>query len=117
MNFYKECYKFMGETVMKNFITKLKKTQIEELEKFWEDGPKTLSKPLKGAVAPAGSATKNGADGGGSNNQEMVDEGQPEEIDPYDIADPVEVFSKFDEKWVKKFGKQEKWTEKRDMLK
>ena len=104
MNFYKEAYKFMGEA-LKPFISNLKKAQIDELEKFFNECPKELSKPIReDEAAITTSASGNvGRSASGA-------------IDAYDIADAVDIFKKFNESWSEKVLAKEKWNEKKTML-
>lgn len=43
MNFYKEAFKWLGEA-LRPFLLKLKKAQLDELEKFFAEWPKTVIK-------------------------------------------------------------------------
>ena len=77
MNFYKEAYKWLGEGI-KSFITNLKRAQIDELDKVYNESSKEKPKPLRG-VAEADEKKGNSIS-------------EEDNIDPYEIADPVEIF-------------------------
>ena len=102
MNFYKQAFLFLGEA-LRPFISKLKKQQVDELEKFYEENSKNLPQPTKGDDIPS-------ASGGGDKPGLSI------QIDPYDISDPVEIFNKFHENWTEKVLAQAKWNDKKQML-
>ena len=118
MNFYKEAYRFMGEA-LKPFITKLKKQQIDELEKYFSECPKELARPLKGDQMVAKTTASNGAASGAQADDGVQDLGDDDDggaIDAYEIAEPVDLFKRFNETWSEKVLAKEKWIEKKTML-
>ncbi len=69
MNLVKEVYKWMGELI-RPFVMKLKKAQIDEIEKFIQEWPKTpltpqredfVTKVILGGKKPMGPSFKGGA--------------------------------------------------------
>lgn len=106
MNFYKEALKWMGEAV-KPFYSKLKKQQIEELDKFLEEWPKQPMKPIRGEEEQTIAISK-----GSGKETQATDSG----IDPYEISDPVDIFHKFNDHWCEKVLAQSKWLDKKQML-
>ncbi len=69
MNLVKEVYKWMGELI-RPFIMKLKKAQIDDIEKFVQECPKTPLTPLReefvtkvilGGKKPVGPSFRGGA--------------------------------------------------------
>lgn len=103
-NFYKEAYKWLGESVLRPFLTNLKKVQIDELEKFFSENPpqKMIAKRLLPQINEVA--------------QNPNGQSQEESIDPYEIADAVEVFQKFNEAFCDKVTGAAKWTEKKELL-
>ena len=107
MNFYKESLKWMGEAA-KTFYSKLKKQQIEELDKFYEEWPKQPMKPLRGEEEQPMGVSKGPGKGGKADTSAG--------LDPYDISDPVDIFHKFNDPWCEKVLAQQKWLDKKSML-
>lgn len=107
MNFYKEALKWMGDGA-KHYLVKLKKQQIEELEKFYNDWPKRSMRPIRGDVqAPSGKLNqginKNIISG-------ILGGGQSKSIEPIDIT------QKFNNAWCDRLLSQQKWSDKKQML-
>jgi hypothetical protein len=76
-NFYKEAFKWLGEG-MAAFAGKLKKPLSEELEKFMKGYVRVPIAPLR------------------QSESEPQEQPKLTEIDVYDLADPIDVISKFD---------------------
>ena len=106
MNFYKEALRWMREAA-KPFYSKLKKQQIEELDKFFEEMPKQNMVPLSGEEEQPLELSK-----GNKKSAEVDNTG----LDPYDIADPVDIFHRFSESWSERVLAQQKWSDKKQML-
>lgn len=89
INLFKEGYRWMGAEMVRMYISKLKKSQIEELEKFFEENP------WKEAPQPIRECKEN-----------RVKEGEKEkkgdENDPFELAEPVDIWAKFGENWTSK---------------
>jgi len=92
MNFYKEAFKFMGDA-LRPLLLKLKKTQQDELEKFFSENP------VQDTTA-AGSS------------------GDPhiQKVDPYDFMDPVDICKRFTEAWCDQVLEQPKWSDRKASL-
>ena len=101
MNFYKEAYKWLGEKI-RPFLNKLKKAQIDELDKIFKDLPKTQMKPLLMLPDSDDKGQKGGA--------------EETEFDLYDISQPVDIFTKYNEAWTEKVLGQPKWVDKKELL-
>lgn len=93
LNLFKEGYRWMGADMVRMYMSKLKKSQIEELEKFFEENP------WKEAPQPIRECKEN-----------RVKEGEKEkkggDNDAFELAEPVDIWTKFGENWtVKVFNK------------
>lgn len=108
LNFLKEAYLFLGPDLIKLYTGKLKKQQQDELEKYFLEIP--FTEPKKPIIIEI-EEEKN--DGKNYNSKGFNDKGG---FDVYDISDPVEIFSKFNENWMNKVLAFEKWNEKKDAL-
>lgn len=99
MNFFKEAYRWIREAI-KPTIDRLKKAQIEELMKSFEEitefpQPVRLNKGQK--LAPASSS-------------------RGPQIDAYDLAEAKDIFGKYNGNWVDGVLAMEKWVEKKEAL-
>ena len=100
--FYKQSLIYMGEAA-KFFVSKLKKVQVEELERFYEESLKEVPKPTRSIEDYSNQLSgKLGAKG--------------TSLDVYEISDPIEIFNKFNDTWCEKVLAQAKWSDKKSLL-
>jgi hypothetical protein len=105
MTFFKEAFKWVGD-VAKTFTDKLKKQQLDELDKFYaEYKPDESLKPSRqSALLEEQELTKGGKGKAGA------------KLDAYDMATAQDVFSKFNEAWTDKVLAIQKWSERKELL-
>lgn len=97
--FYKETYKWLGETLMTNYTRNLKKAQLDELSHFYTEWGSQSMTPLRGGASTGDPSATTGT-----------------VIDAYNIVDAVDLFVKYNDKWMDKVLAMEKWKEKTDQI-
>ena len=120
MNFYKECYKWLGEG-LKSLISDLKKQQLvifidvdfcqDDLEKAFEelkDQPKSM-RPTRSEQK----ASKNAAIDASIKAEE---EEKSMQNAAYELADAVDILSKYGPEWQSSVAEMTKWTDKKAQL-
>ena len=109
MEFYVEVYKWVGQAAIPT--DKLKKSQLDELEKMYaevERNPTPL-RYLKGeapAICPGAEESK-------GEDAQPVEEAEP---DLFDIVEPKDIFSTFDDNWCEGVLAKTKFMEKKQAL-
>ena len=121
MNHIKEVWKWIGDAIF-TLLPDIPKPQMAELKKFAEAWEKVPMVPKRG-----GKKAKKAADGGGKAKKVESEEEEEEEeddepamdmanLDPYDLADPVDIFKIYHEGWTEKVLELSKWNEKKKMV-
>ncbi|EXJ95050.1 hypothetical protein A1O1_00168 [Capronia coronata CBS 617.96] len=117
-----ELYRWLKDALKPLFWNELKPVQQQDLEKLFEKvkeepPPKqerlTRSQQAALATAPAASGTEQPEDG--AEVDEAEGQAEPESLDPFDFAEPVDVYSKIPADFFDMVGST-KWKERKDAL-
>ena len=109
MNFYRECYKWLGEG-LKPLIANLKKQQLDDLDKDFQelkDKPKTLRLTR--------SDKKKQKDAELDEIIKKEDEESKEDV-ALDLYESVDLLAKYNNEWQDALMELKKWNEKKDKL-
>ena len=118
----KNAINWMGEALIAQ-LGDLKKQLLDELTSHAKSG--TRMKPLRGkAAANKKDDLTNGNSKETHETKLEADEEEEEseeafnmaDLDPYEIADPVDIFKTYSEDWSEKVLKETKWTVRKQML-
>eukprot|EP01117_Protostelium_nocturnum_P010147 TRINITY_DN3620_c0_g1_i2.p1 TRINITY_DN3620_c0_g1~~TRINITY_DN3620_c0_g1_i2.p1 ORF type:complete len:2002 (+),score=827.22 TRINITY_DN3620_c0_g1_i2:52-6057(+) len=100
-----EISRWIGASNLKNQLDKLKPVQVKELEVAFEEAAKNKPVPLKWLRSQQALQFQ----------QAAAKEEKEEEIDPFSMAEEVEILSKIKDDWYENF-EAKKWTIKKDQL-
>ena len=109
LSFYKECYRYIGAAIMPA-VEKLKKAQQDELAKAFAeiDEKKEKAKPLRMTIREREAAKEAEID------QLCAEE--ENKIDAFDLAEEVDILSKYQDAWTSSVLELKKWAEKKEKL-
>ena len=109
LSFYKEVYRFIGPAIMPS-VEKLKKAQQDELAKVFAeiDEKKEKAKPLRMTIREREAAKEAEID------QLCAEE--ENKFDAFDLAEEVDILSKYQDAWTSGVLELKKWAEKKEKL-